>query len=77
LWSMLPITISVETFNLPFRFEKDPTGKPLCLDTECKARRMEQTENRIQAMSPAVCLNTVHEHGQGNRRGRRPGRIRM
>ena len=77
LWTMLPTTISVEIFNLPFRFEQEPTGEPLCLDTEWKARCREQTENGIPVMSPSDCLNTVHDHGLGNRRGRRPGHIRI
>ena len=77
LWTMLPTTMTVEIYNMPFRFEQDPTGEPLCLDTEWKARRREQTANRIPVMSPSVCLITVHEHGLGNRRGRRPGHIRI
>ena len=60
LRSMLPTTISVEIFNLLFRFE-----------------RREQTENGIPVMSPSACLNTTPEHGPGNGRGRRTGRIRM
>ena len=44
LWSMLPTTISVEIFNSPFRFKEDPSGEPLCLDMEWKARRREHHE---------------------------------
>ena len=77
LWTMLPTTMTIEIYNIPFQFEQDPTGEPLCLATEWKARHSEQTENGIPVMSPSVCLNTVHEHGPGNRRSRRPGSIRM
>ena len=68
LWSVLPYTISVEIFNLSFRFKEDPSGKPLCLETEWKARHREQTENGIPVMSSSACLNTTHEHGPGNGR---------
>ena len=57
LWSMLPATISIEIFNLPFRFDQDPKGNPSAWPWSGR---------------PPVCMNTMHKQGPENIRGRRP-----
>ena len=68
---MLTTTMSERIHRVSFRFKQDPIKEPFCLNAEPRARHSEQEVDRMPAIGPTDCPDTVHNSSPRNRRNRR------